>query len=190
VNCSQLLLAAALFEYLPGKVPPHLTIGDDVKSRHLLRADRHDRGDVVRLLEVLRLHPPQLSRPHPRRKAPGELGPVDQPIRLGLAAHQRGRQDRQWDDAAVTVVTSELRVRIEKFSISRKTSLGFKRQGAIPERLRAGYRTGVPTCQCGAVLAGVKVKPSGWQASLDPDSGRHRSAAVGNRFRMTTKINS
>ena len=76
-------------------LPPHLTVGDDVESRLLLGADGQHRGVVLRLLEVLRIDPPQLPRAHPRREAAGELGPVDQPVRLGVAAHQRGRQDRQ-----------------------------------------------------------------------------------------------
>ena len=40
----------------------------------------------------------------------------------------------------------------------------------------------LPTAQHGAVLAGIKATSSGWPpASLDPGSGRHRSAATGSR---------
>ena len=74
---------------------PHLAVGDDVEPGLLLGADGQHRGVVLRLREVLRIDPPQLQRSHPRREAAGELGPVDQPVRLGVAPHQRGRQDRQ-----------------------------------------------------------------------------------------------
>jgi hypothetical protein len=44
----------------------------------------------------------------------------------------------------------------------------------------------VPTAQDGAVLPDVKAMPFGWPAaSLDPGFGRHRSAAVDTRPRMT-----
>ena len=51
--------------------------------------------------------------------------------------------------------------------------------------------TGVPTGHDGAVLAGVKAKPSGWPAaSPDPGSGRHKPAVIRRRSRMNDKIKS
>ncbi len=82
-------------EVVAVRLAPHLAVGDDVESRLLLGADGQHGGVVLRLLEVLRLDPPQLSRTHPRGEPAGQLGPVDQPVRLGVAAHQRGRQDRK-----------------------------------------------------------------------------------------------
>jgi hypothetical protein len=49
--------------------------------------------------------------------------------------------------------------------------------------------TGVPTGHHGAVLAGVKAKPSGWPAaSPDPGSGRHKPAVIRRRVRTNDKI--
>ena len=51
--------------------------------------------------------------------------------------------------------------------------------------------TGIPADHAGAVLAGVKAKPSGWPtASLDPGSGRHKPAVTRRRSRMNDKIKS
>jgi transposase InsO family protein len=51
--------------------------------------------------------------------------------------------------------------------------------------------TGVPTGHDGAVLTGVKAKPSGWpSASVDPGSGRHKPAVIRRRSRMHDKIKS
>ena len=67
---------------------PHLSVGDDVEAGALLVMDRKQRGVILRLREPLRRYPPQLIRPHPRRKPAGKLFPVDQPFRLGVGAHQ------------------------------------------------------------------------------------------------------
>ncbi len=71
---------------------PHLAIGDDVDPGVLLLANGDQRGIVPRLLEELLVDAPQLLRAGARREAPGQLGTVDQPIRLRVRADQRGRQ--------------------------------------------------------------------------------------------------
>src|SRR2546422_1950422 len=68
---------------------PDLAVGDDVGAGPLLRPDGEQRGVVLRLGEMGRGNPPQLFRAHARRKAPGELFPVDQPFGLGITSHQR-----------------------------------------------------------------------------------------------------
>jgi hypothetical protein len=77
----------------------HLAVGDDVEAGLLLGPDSQDPGVVLGLLQILRLDPPQLQSAHPRREPAGELGPVHQPVRLGIAAHQGGRADREWNGA-------------------------------------------------------------------------------------------
>src|SRR5215475_11624503 len=61
-----------------------LTVRDDVEARVVLRPR-----------EVLGRHAPQLLGPDPGREATGELCAVDQPIRLGEAADERGREQRK-----------------------------------------------------------------------------------------------
>ena len=74
-------------------LPPHLAVGDDVEAGFFLVADGEQGGVVHRLIEPFGRDPPQFRRPHPRRKAAGQLRPVDQPVRLGVGAHQRrGKQ--------------------------------------------------------------------------------------------------
>src|SRR5437867_8141902 len=68
---------------------PELAVGDDVEARPLLRPDGEQRGVILRLGEIGLGDPPQLFRAHARRKAPGELFPVDQPFGLGITSHQR-----------------------------------------------------------------------------------------------------
>ena len=43
--------------------------------------------------EVLRVDPPQLARAHPWREPARQPLPVDQPVGLGIAAHQRGGEE-------------------------------------------------------------------------------------------------
>jgi hypothetical protein len=74
---------------------PHLAVGNDVEAGALLVADGDERGVVLRLLEPLRRHPPQLARAHPRWKPSGELLAVDQPFRLRVGADQRGGKQRK-----------------------------------------------------------------------------------------------
>jgi hypothetical protein len=99
VECSTRVVDVDAFErggeVVRVRLAPHLAVGDDVEPRLLLRADRQHRGVVLRLIEVLRIDPPQLLRPDPRWEPPGQLGPVDQPVRLGVTADERGRQNRQ-----------------------------------------------------------------------------------------------
>src|SRR5947208_16201473 len=68
---------------------PDLAVGDDVEAGPLLRPDGEQRGVVLRLGEIGLGDPPQLFRAHARRKAPGELFPVDHPFGLGVTSHQR-----------------------------------------------------------------------------------------------------
>ena len=71
---------------------PHLAVGDDVEPGPLLVADREQRRVVLRLLEPLRVDPPQLERPHAGREARGELLAVDEPVGLGVGADEaRGK---------------------------------------------------------------------------------------------------
>ena len=72
---------------------PLLAVGDDVEAGALLVADGDERGVVLRLLEKFRRDPPQFLGAHARRKAAGQLLAVDQPVRLRVGAHKRGRQE-------------------------------------------------------------------------------------------------
>ena len=78
--------------FYPLMLPPDLTIGDDVQTCVFLRPDRERRGIELGFLKELRLDPPQLGCPHPGREPPGELLAVDQPVRLRIAADERGRE--------------------------------------------------------------------------------------------------
>jgi hypothetical protein len=73
-------------------LPADLTVGEEVEAGPLLGADRELGGVVLRLGEELRLDAPQLLGAHPRREPAGELGPVDEPFRLRVAADQRRRE--------------------------------------------------------------------------------------------------
>ncbi len=68
----------------------HLAVGDDVQPGALLVGDRQPRRVVLRLLEIARIDPPQLRRPHARREAPAQLLAVDQPVRLRVGADEAG----------------------------------------------------------------------------------------------------
>ena len=65
-------------------LPPHLAVGDDVQSGALLLVDRHQGRIVLRLVQPVGGHAPQLLRAHPRRKAIREPCAVDQPIGHGV----------------------------------------------------------------------------------------------------------
>src|SRR5207244_13601313 len=69
-----------------------LAVGGDVDAGLLLRADREQRGVVLRLREMRLGDAPQLLRAHARREAAGELLAVDQPFGLRVTADQRGRK--------------------------------------------------------------------------------------------------
>ncbi len=72
-----------------------LSVGDDVEAGFLLRLDRHD-GRIVLGLGQIRLgHAPQLARAHPRREAAGEALSIDQPVRLWIAADERGWKEHR-----------------------------------------------------------------------------------------------
>ena len=76
-------------------LPPHLAVCDDVKSCIFLGLDRNHRGILLSLWKMIGLDSPQLTGADARRKAAGELRPVDQPFRLRVAAHQRSGKERQ-----------------------------------------------------------------------------------------------
>ena len=73
-------------------LPAHLAVGDDVEAGPLLVDDGEHGGVVLGLFEPFRGDPPQLGGAHPRWEPTGQLGAVDQPVRLGVRTHQRGRQ--------------------------------------------------------------------------------------------------
>ncbi len=65
-----------------------LPVGEDVEPRLLLRLDRCQGGICLGFVKMLGLHPPELMCPYSRGKSSGELGAVDQPLRLRQAADQ------------------------------------------------------------------------------------------------------
>jgi hypothetical protein len=71
---------------------PDFPVGHDVDTGRFLRADGQQRGVVLRLFQPRFRHAPQLARAHAGRKPPGELGAIDEPIRLWVAAHEGGRK--------------------------------------------------------------------------------------------------
>ena len=71
---------------------PDLAVGDDVQPGVFLRADRDQRGVLPGLLQVGLGHAPQLLGAHAGREATGQLGAVDQPLGLGKAADDGGRE--------------------------------------------------------------------------------------------------
>ena len=75
---------------------PDLAVGDDVEPRLFLQLDRQHRRVVLRLGETGLRDAPQLLRPHARRKAAGELRPVDQPFGLGVGADERRWQKHRF----------------------------------------------------------------------------------------------
>src|SRR5688572_922630 len=65
-----------------------LAVGDDVEARVFLGLDGEQRGVVLRLDKMGLRNAPELFRPHARRKAPGELLAIDQPLGLRIAADE------------------------------------------------------------------------------------------------------
>ena len=75
----------------------HLAVGDDVDASALQVADREQRGVVLRLGQIGLGYPPQLRRTHARHAALGHRCPIDQPVRLRVAADDRRLQQlRHW----------------------------------------------------------------------------------------------
>lgn len=66
-------------------------VGDDIEAGPFLVADSKKRRIVLRLFQEFRSDAPQFLRSHAWRKSSGELLTVDQPVRLCVRAHQRGR---------------------------------------------------------------------------------------------------
>jgi hypothetical protein len=75
-------------------LPPDLAVGQDVEPRVLLCPDRQQGRVILRLRQVLRFGSPKLTSAYPRREPVSELRAVDQPIRLGEASHEAGREQR------------------------------------------------------------------------------------------------
>jgi hypothetical protein len=71
-------------------LPACLAVGQDVQAGLLLRPDGQQRRVVLRLLQVIRIDPPQLPGPYPWREPAGQPGAVDQPVRLRVAADDLG----------------------------------------------------------------------------------------------------
>ena len=70
----------------------NLAVGDDVETGFLLRLDRHDRRVVLRFGQKWLGNSPKFARANARGKSAGELGAVDQPFWLWVAAHERRRK--------------------------------------------------------------------------------------------------
>ena len=92
--------------------PPHLAIGDDVDAGALHVADRKQRRIVLRLLEPRLGDPPQIE-PHPRHAFRQQLT-VDQPVRLRIAADNRGGQN-----FAVMLFSVAKRIQIQRLLTAR-----------------------------------------------------------------------
>ena len=74
---------------------PDLAVRDDVDPRSLHVADRDHRRVVLRLLQQLWCDSPDLQRPRARWEPAPEHFPIDQPVRLRVAAdHRRGQEFR------------------------------------------------------------------------------------------------
>ena len=67
----------------------HLAVGDDVDTGSLHVLHRQPRRVVLRLLEVLLGHAPELARAHARRQPGAEALAVDQPVGLRIAPDDR-----------------------------------------------------------------------------------------------------
>ena len=67
-------------------------VADDVEPGALLVADGEDRGVVLRRLELVGRHQPQVVDAHPRHLL-GKLHAVDQPFRLRIGADEAGGQE-------------------------------------------------------------------------------------------------
>ncbi len=66
----------------------HFAVRDDVEPRKFLRANREDRGVILRLLEELRRYAPQLGSANARRHPVAELLPINQPFRLRIRSDE------------------------------------------------------------------------------------------------------
>src|SRR5262249_21810650 len=107
-------------------LPADLAVGDDVQARVLLRPDGQQRRVLMRLFQVLRVHPPQLTGPDPGREPGAEPLPVDQPVRLRVAAPERGGEEHAGPPPGFTPGPSGPAV----------ASIAQPREGRIPGSLR------------------------------------------------------
>ena len=71
---------------------PHFAVGNDIEPRPFLVADGKKGRVVLSLFQPFRRNAPQFLGSNPWRKATGEFGAVNQPIRLGIASNKRCRQ--------------------------------------------------------------------------------------------------
>jgi hypothetical protein len=71
-----------------------LAVRDDVEPGALLVLNGDPRGVVLGFAQVRIVDAPQLLRPRTRRKAPGQLGAVDEPVGLGIAADDGAGKQR------------------------------------------------------------------------------------------------
>jgi hypothetical protein len=74
-------------------LPDLLAVGDDVQPGPLLVAQREQGGVPLSLLQVRGADPPQFTGPDPGRQPVAEPVPVDEPVRLRVAADQRGGKE-------------------------------------------------------------------------------------------------
>ena len=72
---------------------PDFAVGDDVDAGALHVPDRHHRRIVLRLFEKIVRYPPKLGRVHPRHAAAPQRLAIDKPVRLGIAANDRRRDE-------------------------------------------------------------------------------------------------
>jgi hypothetical protein len=73
-------------------LPPHLPVGDHVHPGELHVAHREAGRVVLRFLQIRLGDTPELAGAHPRGQPVAQPPPVDQPLRLGVAA-DNGRDE-------------------------------------------------------------------------------------------------
>ena len=71
---------------------PDLAVADDVEARPFLIPDRGQRRRFLRLFQMLGRDAPHLMRTHAGRQAVHQIVPVDEPVRLRIAADDGGGQ--------------------------------------------------------------------------------------------------
>ena len=94
-------------------LPACLAVGQYVETCGLLGTDREHRRVVLGLLERVGSGEPQLPGPHPRREPAGQPGSVDQPVRLRIAADQRGGEERKGGHRRLSCTRSDIGLRTQ-----------------------------------------------------------------------------